>query len=86
MPAHHHQSRVNALGIPDDRALGPAGHDGGLSLHVVFAQQILEPLFRGGIEDMSVGFIVWHRSSVFGVFADTKGGVNFMGFGFEARF
>jgi outer membrane protein len=47
----------------------------------------LEPLFRsGGIEDMSVGFIVWHRSSIFGVFAETKGGVNFMGFGFEAKF
>ena len=47
----------------------------------------LEPLFQGGgIEDMSVGFIVWHRSSVFGVFADEKGGVNFMGFGFEAKF
>jgi hypothetical protein len=47
----------------------------------------LEPLFRnGGIEDMSVGFIVWHRSSVFGVFAQTKGGVNFMGFGVEAKF
>jgi hypothetical protein len=46
----------------------------------------LAPLFSGGIEDMSVGFIVWHRSSVFGVFAETKGGVNFMGFGIEARF
>jgi hypothetical protein len=47
----------------------------------------LEPLFRdSGLEDMSVGFIVWHRSSVFGMFADTKGGVNFMGFGVEAKF
>jgi hypothetical protein len=47
----------------------------------------MEPLFRsGGIEDMSVGFIVWHRSSVFGVFAQEKGGVNFMGFGVEAKF
>jgi hypothetical protein len=47
----------------------------------------MEPLFRsGGLEDMSVGFIVWHRSSVFGVFAEEKGGVNFMGFGVEARF
>jgi hypothetical protein len=47
----------------------------------------LEPLFRdGAIKDMSVGFIVWHRSSVFGVFAETKGGVNFMGFGVEAKF
>jgi hypothetical protein len=45
-----------------------------------------EPLFRGGLEDLSVGFIVWHRSSVFGVFADEKGGVNFMGFGFEGKF
>jgi hypothetical protein len=47
----------------------------------------LAPMFhQGGIEDMSVGFIVWHRSSVFGVFAETKGGVNFMGFGVEAKF
>lgn len=46
----------------------------------------LAPLFRGGIEDLSVGFIVWHRSSVFGVFAQTKGGINFMGFGIEAKF
>jgi hypothetical protein len=47
----------------------------------------MEPLFRsGGLEDMSVGFIVWHRSSVFGVFAEEKGGVNFMGFGVEAKF
>jgi hypothetical protein len=49
--------------------------------------QALEPLFSGGgIEDMSVGFTVWHRSSVFGVFADTKGGINFMGIGVEAKF
>jgi hypothetical protein len=41
---------------------------------------------NGGIEDVSVGFIVWHRSSVFGLFADSGGGVNFMGFGFEARY
>jgi len=47
----------------------------------------MAPLFQsGGIEDMSVGFIVWHRSSVFGVFAEEKGGVNFMGFGVEAKF
>jgi hypothetical protein len=43
-------------------------------------------LHRGGIEDMSIGFIVWHRSSVFGLFAEEGGGVNFMGFGFEARY
>jgi hypothetical protein len=41
---------------------------------------------NGGIEDVSIGFIVWHRSSVFGLFADSGGGVNFMGFGFEARY
>jgi hypothetical protein len=47
----------------------------------------LEPMFRdSAIKDMSVGFIVWHRSSVFGVFADTKGGINYMGFGVEAKF
>lgn len=46
----------------------------------------LHGLFRGGVEEMSVGFLVWHRSSVFGLFSETGGGVNFMGFSFEARF
>ena len=40
----------------------------------------------GGIEEISLGFIVWHRSSVFGLFADSGGGVNFMGFGIEMRY
>jgi hypothetical protein len=44
------------------------------------------PLFRGSIKEVYVGALVWHRSSVFGTFAETKGGVNFMGFGFEARY
>lgn len=45
------------------------------------------PLFEGGgIKEAYIGYMVWHRSSVFGVFADDKGGVNFMGFGFEARY
>lgn len=43
-------------------------------------------LFRGGMEEVSVGFIVWHRSSVFGIFSETAGGVNFMGFGVQAQF
>lgn len=47
----------------------------------------LESMFhRGGIEDASLGFIVWHRSSVFGIFSETGGGVNFMGFGLQAHF
>jgi hypothetical protein len=47
----------------------------------------LQGLFQGGaIEEMSVGFLVWHRSSVFGLFSETGGGVNFMGFSFEAQF
>lgn len=47
-------------------------------LHNLFA--------NGSIEEMSVGFLVWHRSSVFGIFSETGGGVNFMGFSVEARF
>lgn len=39
-----------------------------------------------GIEDVSLGFIVWHRSSVFGLFADSSGGVNFMGFTVQVRY
>lgn len=46
----------------------------------------MDSILRGRIEELSVGFIVWHRSSVFGLFSETKGGVNFMGFGFEARY
>ena len=46
----------------------------------------MAPLFRGSIKEIYVGALVWHRSSVFGTFAETKGGVNFMGFGFEARY
>ncbi|MDY6948111.1 MAG: hypothetical protein SXG53_20575, partial [Pseudomonadota bacterium] len=47
----------------------------------------LHGLFRGGaIQEMSLGFLVWHRSSVFGIFSETGGGVNFMGFSFEAQF
>ena len=47
----------------------------------------LHGLFQGGaIEEASVGFLVWHRSSVFGLFSETGGGVNFMGFSFEAQF
>lgn len=47
----------------------------------------LHGLFEGGaIEEASVGFLVWHRSSVFGIFSETGGGVNFMGFSFEAQF
>ncbi len=45
------------------------------------------PLFEGtGIKEAYLGYMVWHRSSVFGLFADDKGGVNFMGFGFELRY
>jgi hypothetical protein len=44
------------------------------------------PLFQGSIKEIYVGALVWHRSSVFGIFAETKGGINFMGFGFEARY
>lgn len=40
----------------------------------------------GGVEDVSIGFIVWHRSSVFGLFADSGGGVNFMGVTLQARY
>lgn len=48
-----------------------------------------EPLGRllsRDIDDVYVGFIVWHRSSVFGLFGDSQGGINFMGFGFEVQY
>lgn len=45
-----------------------------------------ENLMRGYVEEINLGFYVWHRSSVFGMFAESKGGVNFMGFGLQATF
>jgi hypothetical protein len=46
-----------------------------------------EPMFHNSrIQDVSVGFVVWHRSSIYGLLAETKGGVNYMGFGVQARF
>ena len=46
----------------------------------------IDSLIQNRLEELNVGFIVFHRSSVFGIFAESKGGVNFMGFGIEARF
>jgi hypothetical protein len=46
----------------------------------------MDNLISKKIDEVYCGFFIFHRSSVFGVFADTKGGVNFMGFGFEARY
>jgi hypothetical protein len=43
-------------------------------------------LLHGPIKEINTGFMVWHRSSVFGLFAETKGGINFMGFSVEAKY
>jgi hypothetical protein len=48
--------------------------------------ETMNRLISKGIDEVYVGFFVFHRSSVFGVFAETKGGVNFMGLGIEARY
>lgn len=46
----------------------------------------MDRLMADRIDDVYVGFVVLHRSSVFGLFADKQGGVNYMGFGVEARY
>jgi hypothetical protein len=46
----------------------------------------LRPLLAGPIKEINTGFMVWHRSSVFGLFAETKGGINYMGFSVEAKY
>jgi len=46
----------------------------------------LDAVISRKIDDIYVGFMIFHRSSVFGVFAETKGGSNFMGVGFEGRY
>lgn len=39
--------------------------------------------FSPGIRDVYIGYSVFHRSTVFGLFASKGGGVNFMGIGIE---
>lgn len=46
----------------------------------------LAGLFTGRIKEVSVGLVVWHRSSIYGLLAKTGGGSNFMGFGIEAQY
>jgi hypothetical protein len=46
----------------------------------------MAPLLNGRIKELNIGFVVWHRSSVYGLFADTRGGSNFMGLGIEAQY
>lgn len=46
----------------------------------------LDRLISRKIDQVYLGFFIFHRSSVFGVFADTKGGVNYMGLGIEGRY
>lgn len=46
----------------------------------------MDHLLRGRLDELYFGFMVWHRSSVFGLFGDAPGGVNFMGFGLEGKF
>jgi hypothetical protein len=48
--------------------------------------QPLAGLFTGPIKELNVGFVVWHRSSIYGLLAKTGGGSNFMGFGIEAQY
>lgn len=43
-------------------------------------------LIHGSLKELNLGFFVFHRSSIFGLLAEEKGGVNFMGVGLEARF
>jgi len=38
------------------------------------------------LKDAYIGYSIFHRSTVFGVFADTGGGVNYMGIGLELIF
>lgn len=46
----------------------------------------MQSLFKGPIKEITVGLVLWHRSSVYGLFAETGGGSNFMGFGIEATY
>jgi hypothetical protein len=46
----------------------------------------LASMFNGPIKEVNVGFVVWHRSSIYGLLAKTGGGANFMGFAIEAQY
>lgn len=42
--------------------------------------------FAPGIRDIHIGYSIFHRSTVFGLFGDKGGGVNYMGIGIEMVF
>ena len=45
-----------------------------------------EGRFSSGIKDAYIGYSIFHRSTVFGLFAEKGGGVNYMGIGLEFVF
>ncbi|PZN30749.1 MAG: hypothetical protein DIU71_11540 [Proteobacteria bacterium] len=48
--------------------------------------EFFDSLFKGRVRDVNVGFVVWHRSTVFGLWGESAGGINYMGIGFEAQY
>jgi hypothetical protein len=45
-----------------------------------------DSLTAGILKDFSIGYSIFHRSSVFGLFADKGGGINYPGLGIEFLF
>lgn len=55
------------------------------SLHFSFRDMLVNDnsILSQWFEDVSLGYTIFHRSSVFGLFADTAGGINFPGIAIE---
>lgn len=55
------------------------------SLHYSFGKQLASnrSAFSNWFQDINLGYTIFHRSSVFGLFADKAGGINFPGIAVE---
>lgn len=54
-------------------------------LHYSFRNQLAnnDAMLSNWFQDINLGYTIFHRSSVFGLFADTAGGINFPGIAIE---
>ena len=57
--------------------------DYSLQISVNYLLGVPDGKFSPGVEDVYLGYSIWHRSSAFGLFADSTDGINYLGLSLE---
>jgi len=85
-------SYVNGIPVAEDRDFEPAESER-LLVYLEYTLQVSLSKLQGNpvplsstIKDIHFGYSVLHRSSSFGLFAQTGGGINYLGLGLEIEF